>query len=112
MANNGFIDCLTGKYFDTHKDFIAQLKEKAMNSKRKIKLVKINSILYCDKECRGFLGDCESCSHYERSPFTFVEGGTCKLHNIDTGYGAICKDNDCTENIGWEEFERIKNESN
>lgn len=99
------------KWFDEHKEYYAEIRRKANEKKNKLKLVKYGSTLYVSSPFSSFIGDCESCSKFVRSPYNFVEGGTCSLHKINTGYGYICKDNDSKENIGWQEFERIKNEN-
>lgn len=96
------------KWFDEHKEYYAEICRKAEEKKQKIKLVKDGSVLYVSRPFGQFVGDCESCSKFVRSQYNFVEGGTCSIHKIDTGYGFICPDNDSKENIGWEEFERIK----
>lgn len=98
-------------YFDEHKELIDSLHKQSQNRKQMIHLVKEDRFLYAARPFESFIGDCESCSHYMKSPYDFVEGGDCLLHHVSVGYGFICKDNDSEENIGWKEFERIKNES-
>ncbi len=47
--------------------------------------------LYHAEPLKGFLGDCETCKHYRKAPYDFVEGGTCSLHNISCGFGFVCE---------------------
>lgn len=96
------------KWFDEHKEYYAEIRRKADEEKKKIKLVKDGRVLYISRPFCSFVGDCESCSKFEKSGYNFVVGGKCLLHRIETGWGFICPDNDSKENIGWEEFERIK----
>lgn len=75
---------------------------------KKIILIKKEGNLFCAHPFASFLGDCEGCSNYCDTNRGFITGGHCTLHNIQCGYGFICKDNDSKDNIGWEEFEKIK----
>lgn len=99
------------KWFEEHKEYYDKICMESEKKRKKLKLVKDGRFVYAASPFQSFVGDCESCSHYMRSPYDFVEGGDCLLHHVSVGYGFICKDNDSEENIGWKEFERIKHES-
>lgn len=83
------------------------IRNRLLENRDKIKLEKYNENIFSSKPFQPFIGDCESCSHYQDSNKGFVTGGYCKLHSISCGYGFICKDNDNKDNIDWNEFKNI-----
>lgn len=90
------------------KQQLLQEQKKSIERRNKIKLIKCNNILFVSEPFNTFMGDCEQCSHYLNSPYDFVTGGDCLLHNIPCGYGHICKDNDSHYNDDWKEFIKVK----
>lgn len=100
------------------EELVARCLEEGLERRKQIRLVRENdteaeSPLYCAEPFGGFTGDCEFCDHYSPSPYSFVTGGDCKKHmGRGCGYGFTCKDNTSERNIGWDEFEKIKEVTN
>lgn len=76
------------------KEFEERLHREAVEDRANVKLVRCDDVLYRREPFRGFLGDCECCSHYNDPSRGFITGGVCTLHHIGCGYGFTCKDND------------------
>ena len=86
----------TQKDREKQQEFLAEIHAKAEERRKHITLVQgeRNDILYRAEPLMGFLGDCENCKNYSKSPYDFVTGGECSLHHIYCGYGFVCKDVD------------------
>ena len=99
------------------EEFVERCREEALERRKHIRLVKNNNVdgdaapLYNAEPFGGFTGDCEFCDYYRASPFAFVTGGDCMKHGRGCGYGFTCKDNTSDRNNGWDEFEKIKRET-
>ena len=88
-------------FFPTKEELKAQEKwleeihNQCVEDRKNVKLVPTKDpFLYCREPFGGFLGDCESCSHYVSTNVGFSDGGWCKLCGVDCGWGFTCKDND------------------
>ncbi|GAA0083019.1 MULTISPECIES: hypothetical protein [Clostridium] len=57
--------------------------------KEDIKLINDKNIK-CSHPFQHFIGDCTCCKSYIESPYTFVEGGQCKINKCNCGYGFTC----------------------
>jgi hypothetical protein len=85
-------------FFPTDEEKEAQIKwleEQKSPSKKDIKLEKVNEFLYVSEPLRDFDGQCEyQCKNYLKNYPYFIEGGWCKLHKCNCGYGFTCDDFD------------------
>jgi hypothetical protein len=56
-------------------------------------LIKVNDFLYVSEPLQDFVGQCEyGCKNYIKNYPYFIEGGWCKLHKCNCGYGFTCED--------------------
>ena len=95
----GFVD-FRKVFFPTEEEIKAQekileeIRNKCIEDRKNVKLVPAqDTFLYCREPFGSFLGDCCYCSHYLDGGGK-TEGGWCKLHGINCGWGFTCKDND------------------
>lgn len=93
----------------------ADVREKVADgiaARAKVKLVQVESgdkaQRYMSVGLRPFFGDCRYCDHFEDRSWTIADIYVCLLDNGSCGYGFICPHNTCAENVGWPEFEKIR----
>jgi hypothetical protein len=70
------------------------LEEHSLKKKSEINFVKTHNGIYVSNPfTSGFDEDCESgCDNYLKNYPYFIEGGWCKLHKCNCGYGFTCDD--------------------
>lgn len=90
------------------EEYFDKLIQDCIKRRENIRLVKRGD-LYMSEPFGTFVGDCDSCSH-SYGQCGVSEGALCDKHHITCGYGFTCPDNDSEQNVGWEEFEKIKGE--